>query len=178
MENSVVKYRVVLETTSNTYKGRVALSEEGITAFEIGGAIGLGNNTNLSGKATGTDPTKIPDWNVQVTTDYGDFKHTGDLKYSSSTQDLFAKYTGEKESPVYYASLSGNAKSDTLSQFKTGAKYTPGKETYILRTTNTTLAINLINWIWLHKKEWATLVFVDTNSLSTVNRPSYNPILN
>lgn len=108
-------------------QGKVALNEEGITAFEIGGALGLGNNTNLSAKATGTDPTKIPDWNVQVTTDYGDFKHTGDLKYNSSTQDLFAKYTGEKESLVYYASLSGNAKSDSFSQFKTGAKYTPGK---------------------------------------------------
>ena len=108
-------------------QGKVGLSEEGITAFEIGGAIGLGNNTNLSGKATGTDPTKIPDWNVQITSEYGDFKHTGDLKYSSSSQDLFAKYTGEKESLIYYASLSGNAKSESLNQFKTGAKYTPGK---------------------------------------------------
>lgn len=108
-------------------QGKVALNEEGITAFEIGGALGLGDNTNLSAKATGTDPTKIPDWNVQVTTDYGDFKHTGDLKYNSSTQDLFAKYTGEKESLVYYASLSGNAKSNSFDQFKTGAKYTPGK---------------------------------------------------
>jgi len=108
-------------------QGKVGLSEEGITAFEIGGAIGLGNNTNLSGKATGTDPTKIPDWNVQITSEYGDFKHTGDLNYNSSSQDLFAKYTGEKESLIYYASLSGNTKSESLNQFKTGAKYTPGK---------------------------------------------------
>ena len=40
------------------------------------------------------------------------------FKVQFSTQDLFAKYTGEKENYIYYASLSGNAKSDTLSQFK------------------------------------------------------------
>jgi hypothetical protein len=108
-------------------QGKIGLSEEGITAFEIGGALGLGNNTNLSGKATGTELDKIPDWNVQVSTENGDFKHTGDLRYSSGSKDLFAKYTGQKESLVYYASLSGNVKSESLNQFKAGARYTPDK---------------------------------------------------
>lgn len=108
-------------------QGKVGISEDGITAFEIGGALGLGDKTNLSGKATGTELDKIPDWNVQVSTEHGDFKHTGDLRYSSSSKDLFAKYTGQKESLVYYASLSGNVKSDSLNQFKAGARYTPDK---------------------------------------------------
>lgn len=108
-------------------KGKVALSEEGITAFEIGGALGLGKKSTLSGQASGDNLEEIPDWEVQVTTEHGDFKHTGDLRYDSSSKDLFAKYTGEKEQLVYYTSLSANVGSDSLDQFAMGASYTPNK---------------------------------------------------
>ncbi len=106
-------------------KGKVGLSEEGITAFELGGAINLSSSTSLKGGLNGTDPSKIPNWNVQVETDQGDFTHTGNLNYDASTKNLFAKYTGESESLIYYTSLLGNTKTDSLNEFKAGAKYTP-----------------------------------------------------
>ena len=108
-------------------KGSVALSEDGITAFEIGGAIGLSPNTNLSGNANGSNLEQIPNWEVQISSKQGDFTHTGDLQYNSSSKDLFAKYTGQSERMIYYASLRGNSESDSLSNFNTGFRYTPDK---------------------------------------------------
>lgn len=111
-------------------KGTVELNEEGITAFEIGGAMALSKNTTLSGSANGTDPTKIPNWKLQIKSKQGDFTHTGDLNYNTSTQDLHAKYTGQSESMLYYANLTSNMDSGDMTPFKqfgSGIRYTPQK---------------------------------------------------
>ena len=109
-------------------KGSVELSEEGITAFQIGGAIGLSNQTSLSGSVNGTDPTQIPNWKMQIQSKQGDFTHTGDLNYNASTQDLQAKYSGKSESMLYYANLTSTTDSGAMTPFKkfeSGVRYTP-----------------------------------------------------
>lgn len=111
-------------------KGSIELNEEGITAFQIGGALGLSNKTSLSGSASGTDPTQIPNWKVQIQSKQGDFTHTGDLNYDTSSKDLHAKYTGKNESMLYYANLTSNTDSGDmtpLKQFGSGIRYTPQK---------------------------------------------------
>jgi hypothetical protein len=108
-------------------KGSVNIDEKGITAFDLSGLYALSPNTSLSGRIHGKDPYDIPNMEVQIKTEKGDFTHTGQLKYDSNSENLTAMYSGKSEQLRYQASLVGNTQGNGLIESHLGAKYTPNK---------------------------------------------------